>query len=170
MSFVYDQYTRRFTVAGGQSTLEVQDIVNLGRTEESSEDGIVQDPIFAAASGKFTLDTGITTGIDCELADDVDILFEAGTYSAVVKGGNLVGGISGEPIAYSAGVRVKNIQAEGHSISTAGAPSLSDADKEDIAERVFKQPFSDVTLQATGTWGEYLGKKIMTISDYFKFS
>ena len=100
---------RRINIQSPQDTLNCQDLIDAIREEEASEHGILYDQI-AAASGKESLGNGVYVGMTVNLLSPWQVKFWAGNYIAKIAGGNLVGGILGDPVAYSSGVQVLLIQ------------------------------------------------------------
>lgn len=109
MAIEFDHALHLINITGAQSDLTCQDLINAIRTEEASATGIYY-PQIATASGKESLGSGVSVGITVNLVDPWQVKFTAGNYIARVSGGNLVGGLGGDPIAYSAGVQVLLIQ------------------------------------------------------------
>lgn len=109
MALSFDHTTRLINIQSPQDTLNCQDLINAIREEEASERGILYDQI-ATASGKEDLGNGVYVGMTVNLLSPWQVKFWAGNYIAKIAGGNLVGGILGDPVAYSAGVQVLLIQ------------------------------------------------------------
>ena len=122
MALAFD-YTDSSIHVTGQTSVDVQVLVNAIRTEEASETGITY-PAILDASGKADLGNSIYTGITASLID-WQLEFEAGAYSAVISGGNLVGGVEGNPVAYSSGVQVKLIQSAAGTLTAVGGSALT---------------------------------------------
>ncbi len=108
-------FTKLIKLTG--DTLDVQDLINAIRNAEASEEGI-QYGVIAEASGKEDLDTGVQVGLTVNLLGTWQVQFAQGNYIAKIGGGNLVGGPSGDPVAYSAGVQVLLIQSAASTIVT----------------------------------------------------
>jgi hypothetical protein len=64
--------------------------------------------------------------------DDWQLCFPPGNYIAKVAGGNLIGGIAGDPIAYSAGVQTLLIQSAASTVVTVSGGTGSGATIEEI--------------------------------------
>ena len=94
MSIAFDFPNTVIEIADGQTTLDMQDLINDIRTAEASGLGIDYQKI-ANASGKESLGGAVSVGITVELQNGWQIHFEAGNYIAEVGGGNLVGGPGG---------------------------------------------------------------------------
>jgi hypothetical protein len=124
MSFTFDFLDSFIEVGGGQTEVDVQDLIDAIREAEASETGMTYSQI-ATASGKESLGGGVGVGITVELQDDWQLHFETGAYIATVRGGNLVGGPGGDPIAYSAGVQVLLIQSAASTVVEVGQSGLT---------------------------------------------
>jgi hypothetical protein len=109
MALSFDHTTRLINIQSPQDTLNCQDLIDAIREEEASERGILYAPI-ATASGKEDLGNGVYVGMTVNLLSPWQVKFWEGNYIAKIAGGNLVGGIIGDPVAYSAGVQVLLIQ------------------------------------------------------------
>jgi hypothetical protein len=130
-----DWDNKQILVTSPQSDVLVQNLIDFIRAAEDDEEGIVV-PQIAAASGKESLGGSVATGITLELLDDWQLKFWAGSYTATISGGNLIGGISGDPVAYTAGVQVVIIQSAASTIVVTGS-GVTEQDMEDIAAEVW---------------------------------
>jgi hypothetical protein len=92
-----------------------QDLIDDIRTAEVTTSGIAHAKI-ADASGKENLASGVQVGITIEIADPWQLKFWDGNYVATIKDCNLVGGLSGIPVAYNAGTQVLLIQSSAATI------------------------------------------------------
>jgi len=125
MSISFDYSTKLIEVADGQTTLDVQALIDAIREEEAGQTGITYSKI-ADASGKEDLGNSVYVGITVELLDSWQVHFEEnGDYIAKISGGNLVGGIAGDPVAYTSGVQVLLIQSAASTIVAVGGSSLT---------------------------------------------
>ncbi len=109
MAIEFDHDQKLINITEPQDTLDCQALIDAIRTEEASDRGIVH-PQIATASGKEDLGDGVFVGMTVNLISPWQVKFWPGNYIAKIAGGNLVGGISGDPVAYSAGVQVLLIQ------------------------------------------------------------
>jgi hypothetical protein len=125
MAIEFDQQQQLISVISPQDTLTCQALINAIREEEASERGIIYDQI-ATASGKEDLGGGVYVGMTVNLITPWQVKFWAGNYIAKVAGGNLVGGILGDPVAYSPGVQVLLIQSAASTLVVTG-DGLNDA-------------------------------------------
>jgi hypothetical protein len=131
-----DWDNKQILVTSPQTDVLAQDLIDFIRAAEDDEEGIVV-PQIAAASGKESLGGSVATGITLELLDDWQLKFWAGSYTATISGGNLIGGISGDPVAYTAGVQVVIIQSAASTIVVTGS-GVTEQDMEDIAAEVWE--------------------------------
>ena len=107
IEFDYDQ--QLINITSPQDTLSMQDLIDAIRTAESDLHGITHNQI-ATASGKENIGGGVFVGMTVNLISPWQVKFWAGNYIAKIAGGNLVGGILGDPVAYSVGVQVLLVQ------------------------------------------------------------
>lgn len=114
-------------ITSPQTEVLVQDLVNAIRDREDDEEGILY-PKIANATGKQDLATGVQVAITIELLENWQVKFWTGNYTATIKGGNLVGGLGGDPIAYTAGVQVVLIQSAYATIVTSGGSGLTSSE------------------------------------------
>lgn len=126
MAIEFDHDNFLINITSPQNTLSCQDLLNAIRTEEASLTGI-WFPQIATASGKEDLGSGVAVGITVNLIDPWQVKFWAGNYIAKVAGGNLVGGLGGDPIAYSSGVQVLLVQSAASTVVSIDGTSLPTA-------------------------------------------
>lgn len=119
MAFSYDHTTD--IIHTDSIVVDIQSLINSIREHEASEEGIRYDTI-ASASGKESLGGSVAVGITVELLNQWQLQFSDGNYIAKVSGGNLVGGLNGDPIAYSPGVQVLLIQSAASTVVDATTP------------------------------------------------
>ena len=124
MALVFNFHTQVIDVTNPQTSVIIQDLLNAIRSQEFSNLGMVY-PKIADASGKESLGGGVQTGITVNLYPDWQIKFWEGNYQAEIKGGNIVGGLAGNPIAYTPGVQVKLVQSAASTIVTSGGSALT---------------------------------------------
>lgn len=130
MGIEFDHTNHLINITSPQNTLSCQELINAIREEEASSTGIMY-PQIATASGKEDLGAGVTVGMTVNLISPWQVKFWAGNYIAKVAGGNLVGGLGGDPIAYSAGVQVLLVQSAASTIVTQSTGSGLSADEHD---------------------------------------
>ena len=88
------------------------------KSAQASEEGILYGRI-GKGSGLDTLGPGVRVGLTVEVLGAWQLRFPAGNYIARIAGGNFIGGPSGDPIAYTAGVQTLLIQSAASTIVTA---------------------------------------------------
>lgn len=115
MAIEFDYDNNLINITSPQDTLICQDLIDAIRTEEASERGITYQQI-ATSSGKEDLGGGVYVGLTINLISPWQVKFWGGNYIAKISGGNLVGGILGDPVAYSAGVQVLLVQSASSTI------------------------------------------------------
>ena len=122
----FDWLNRVITVLAPDTEILMQDLINQIRDEE---DELVNHdrPIIAAAAGKDVLDLGVQIGITLTLINNWQLAFEARPGPAfvqcVVKGGNLVGGLAGNPIKVTAYTQVKLLMSAASTLTGSGSPA-----------------------------------------------
>lgn len=124
MAFTFDFYNQIIDVLSPQTDITVQELVDSIRGAEYSVIGMAF-PKIADATGKDSLGGGVTTGITLTLMPNWQLRFWSGTYVANITGGNLVGGLSGQPVAFTAGVQVKLLQSAASTIVVSGGSALT---------------------------------------------
>ena len=123
MAIEFDHAAHLINITNPQNTLSCQDLLNAIRTQEATAEGI-QYPQIATASGKEDLGSGVSVGMTVNLIEPWQVKFWAGNYIAKIAGGNLVGGLGGDPLAYSAGVQVMLVQSAASTIVTVDGASF----------------------------------------------
>lgn len=131
MSVYIAPFTFRFEqskvdVDSGVTDIDCISLYSAAKRAQASEEGIVYERL-AAGSGLVTLGPGVQVGITVELLGSWQLRFPEGNYVARVAGGNLVGGPSGDPIAYTAGVQALLIQSAASTVvnSSGSIPTAS---------------------------------------------
>lgn len=130
MAIEFDHPNHLINITSPQNTLSCQELIDAIRTEEANATGIMY-PQIATASGKEDLGSGVSVGMTVNLVDPWQVKFWAGNYIAKIAGGNLVGGLSGDPVAYSAGVQVLLVQSAASTIVTQSTGSGLSAEEHD---------------------------------------
>lgn len=148
MAITFNHNTSVISLTAPETNLLLmQDLIDAIRVEEQSELGI-QYPSIAEATGKTDLGGGVISDITITLLDSWQIEHLSGSYQAVIKGGQIVGGLGGNPIKYIAGVQVKMIQSTAGIIATVTTGSgVTEQDKLDIADKVWDELMTDHTIQ-----------------------
>lgn len=121
MAYLFDFTNKLIEVLNPQTDVDVQDLYDACREAEASLIGIQYDKI-VNASGKESLGSGVSIGLTIELLD-WQLRFWDGNYMAKITGGNLVGGVGGDPVAYTAGVQVLLIQSAASTVVQISAGS-----------------------------------------------
>ena len=160
--FTFDFQTSLIEVDTGTVDIDCTTLYDAIKRAQASEEGIIYDTI-GKGSGLDTLGPGVQVGLTVELLGSWQVYFDPGNYVARVAGGNLIGGPSGDPIAYSAGVQALLIQsANATVVSTSGsgataaevwsyaARSLSTAGNANVADTLLKRTTSDTEISAVG--------------------
>ena len=116
-------------IARGFVSVLVQDLLSDIRQAESTSQGMAYGKI-ADASGGESLGGTVAVGITVNLLDSWQVRFGAGNYIAKIYGGNLVGGLNGDPVAYSNGVQVLLLQSASSTMvaTTTGSGLSSEQD------------------------------------------
>ena len=125
--FTFDFSTSFVNIDSGTYDVDCGSLFTACKLAQASEEGILYARI-AAGSGRNTLGPGVQVGLTVELLGAWQIRFPAGNYVARIAGGNLVGGPSGDPVAYTAGVQTLLIQSAASTIVTASG-SIPTADQ-----------------------------------------
>ena len=146
MGIEFDHDQRLINIPSPQNPLSCQELINAIREEEASASGIWY-PQIATASGKEDLGSGVAVGMTVNLIEPWQVKFWAGNYIAKVAGGNLVGGLGGDPIAYSAGVQVLLVQSAASTIVTTSTGSGLSAEEHDKLMNVPTAP-----VNAAAVW------------------
>jgi len=126
MSFSFDHVKSLINVDPSQTSVDCQALYSKISQHQASAGGVIYDKI-AVATGLNQLGPNVQTGITVELLGDWQLKFADGQYVASVLAGNLIGGLNGDPIAYSAGVQVLLVQSASSTVVTSSSSGLTDA-------------------------------------------
>lgn len=122
-TFLFDEFNRVITVEAPTTDVTVQEIINAIRDWEDELENMDIAKI-ATASGKESLGGGLAVGITLELLNNWQFKFEdrlGPTWViCTVTGGNLVGGIAGNPIRESTYTQVRLILSAAGTIAGLG--------------------------------------------------
>ena len=165
MAYVFDFQNTLIEITSPQTEVIIQDLIDEIRTVESSEQGIAYAKI-ANASGKESLASGVNVGITVELQNGWQLHFWTGSYTATIKDGNLVGGLAGDPIAYTADVQVVLIQSAAATIVSTGGSSLTQEEHDElfaVADTVWDEQLSGHT--SAGSTGQALDDVLTGVQD-----
>ena len=144
--FTFNFQTTLVEVDAGVVDVDCNVFYDAIKLAQWSEEGIIYDRI-GQGSGLNDLGPGVQVGITVELLGAWQLKFPAGNYVARVAGGNLIGGPSGDPIAYSAGVQALLIQSANATVVTASG-SIPTANE--IADTVLRRSTANVEASGTG--------------------
>jgi hypothetical protein len=122
--FTFNFATSRISVDAGTTDVDCADLYLACKLAQASEEGILYDRI-GRGSGLVSLGGSVSIGLTVELLGAWQIRFSDGNYVARVAGGNLVGGPSGDPVAYSPGVQTLLIQSAASTVVATGGSSLT---------------------------------------------
>jgi len=117
MLYTYDFTEKLIGITEAQADVSVVGLLSDIREAEASAQGIVYGQI-ASASGGESLGGAVSVGVTVQLLDDWQVIFGSGNYVAKISGGNLVGGLEGDPVAYSEGVQVLLLQSAASTVVT----------------------------------------------------
>jgi hypothetical protein len=144
--FTFNFQTTLVEIDSGVVDIDCNVLYDAIKLAQWSEEGIIYDRI-GQGSGLNDLGPGVQVGITVELLGAWQLKFPAGNYVARVAGGNLIGGPSGDPIAYSAGVQALLIQSANATVVTASG-SIPTANE--IADTVLRRSTANVEASGTG--------------------
>ena len=122
--FTFDYVTSQILVDGGAVNLTCASLYTAIKLAQSYIEGITY-PRIATGSGLNTLAAGVQVGLTVQLLDSWQLKFPAGSYVATIGGGNLIGGPSDVPVAYSAGVQVSRILSAASTVVTSSGDSAA---------------------------------------------
>jgi len=163
MAFAYDFAQKFIYVPQDTVDVDVQALLNDIRSIEASEAGILYPPI-ATASGKESLGSGIAVGMTLNLLGWQLKFPDAaqGGYTVRIYGGNLVGGVDGDTIAYSDGVQVLIVQSASSTIVTTSTGSGLSAEQDQLLRNAVTYSNS-ASLNASNAFTEATkGRKMQT--------
>lgn len=156
MAILFNHNSSVISLTSPHTTLLLmQDLIDSIRDEEASDRGM-QYPKIADAEGKVDIGGGVVGDITVTLLDSWQIEHAVGSYQALLKGGQVVGGLGGNPIAYVPGVQIKMIQSLAGTIVATGS-GVTDQDKNDIINGIWESNLTDYTTN--GTYGNELATK-----------
>jgi hypothetical protein len=123
--FTFNFDTSFIDVDSGYVDVDCSTLYTACKLAQASIEGIIYERI-ASGSGLSILGPGVQVGLTVEFLGSWQLRFPSGNYIARVAGGNLVGGPSGDPIAYTAGVQTLLIQSAASTVVTTGGGGASD--------------------------------------------
>jgi len=128
MALSFDFQNTIIDISSPQVELDVQDLVNAIRTVEATVEGIAYPHILNASGKEVLADPAggtVRVSITADIQGDWQLRFWVGDYTATIYGGNLVGGLGDDPVAYSAGVQVLLIQSAYATLVSTGESGLT---------------------------------------------
>jgi hypothetical protein len=126
--FTFDFSTFLIEVDSGVNSVDCIELYSSCKIAQASIVGILYEPI-SKASGLNSLGEGVQVGITVELLGNWQIHFPSGNYVAKISGGNLIGGPSGDPVAYSAGVQTLLLQSAASTVVTSAGGTAPTAEE-----------------------------------------
>lgn len=117
--FTFDFAASKIDIDVGSTNIDCILLYDAIKDAQATEEGIIYERI-GKGSGLSVLGPGVQVGLTVELLGSWQLRFPAGNYIARVAGGNLIGGPSGDPIAYTAGVQTLLIQSAASTVVTEG--------------------------------------------------
>jgi len=154
MTLVVDWYNHLIQVTSPQTEVLIQDLYNFTQDVQGALPGMNYTDI-CSATGKDELDEGVATGITLNLNSPWQLQFWNGNYIATIKGGNLVGGLVGDPIAYTPNVQVLVIQSAASTIVTTGGSALTTEEHDKLMTGL------DISVP-NGVWEELRASHVTT--------
>lgn len=117
--FTFDFVASKIDIDVGATNIDCILLYDAIKDAQATEEGIIYERI-GKGSGLSVLGPGVQVGLTVELLGSWQLRFPAGNYIARVAGGNLIGGPSEDPIAYTAGVQTLLIQSAASTVVTEG--------------------------------------------------
>lgn len=133
--FTFYFETSKVEIDSGVTAVDCYSLYDAIKLAQASEEGILYERI-GKGSGLNELGPGIQVGITVELLGMWQIKFPNGNYIARVGGGNLIGGPSGDPVAYSPGVQTLLIQSAATTVVEVGVSGLTQSESEKLDQIV----------------------------------
>lgn len=134
MAIVFDRVNKVIEVESPAVEVTIQALLNAIRDFEDDQENMDVAQI-AKAAGKDDLGGGVAVAITLELLNNWQLMFEARSgpdwVQCIVKDGNLVGGLAGNPIKTSAYVQVKLVQSA-YGTLTGGAGVWTEGEKDGL--------------------------------------
>lgn len=147
MAFQFNYHTQIIDVLSPQVDVDLNQLTNAIREAEFDNIGMAYSKI-CDASGKDNLGGGIYTGIVLYLYPNWQLRFWEGSYTATIRGGNILGGLNSQPIAYTPGVQVQVIQSASSTL-VYGTGGLTEAEHDKLMTGL------DITIP-DAVWDELL--------------
>jgi hypothetical protein len=158
-NYTVDYIEEKIRATGARSSFLAQEIVDIVRQAETTLDGI-RKPVFATASGLVTLSSGVSTALTVEL-NGWQLSWAAGSVSqATVGGGNVVGGIGGDPVEDVVGGPQVTVNLSAAATQVSVGSGVLPSDITAIAAAVWDTVIA--SHQTAGSTGGALGKALTT--------
>ena len=155
MAITLNPITKIVHITSPTDTVTIQELVNTIRDWEDELENMSYAKVVDAV-GKADLGSSVYTAITMTLSSTWQIQFWSGVTLGTVKDGNLVGGVSGEPIKATGGSdTIVVINQVGGTIAVSGS-GVTPQDKIDIAELAWDEDLS--THTTPGTSGDIVTK------------
>jgi hypothetical protein len=168
MAIIFDRINKIIEIESPDIEVTIQELYN-AICDYQDEQVNMDLPTIAQAAGKTELSSGVVVGITLELLDSWQLKFEdrGGPLwvQCVVKDGNLVGGVLGNPIATSTFVQVKMIQSAAATIVSTGGSALTAEEHDKLM--LTSEPGDAMTLTASER--ETLANAILSLPDGVEF-
>jgi hypothetical protein len=142
--FTFDFDERYINVDVGIVSLDCVLLYAAIKLAQTSEAGVIH-PRIASGTGRNMLGPGVRTALTLELLPPWQLRFSPGAYSVTISGGNLIGGLNGDPIADCPGATIVLIQSAAATIVTSGGS----APAADIADAVWGASLDEQTVAST---------------------
>ena len=155
MAISLNPLTKLIEITSPTTTVTIQELVNTIRDWEDELENLSYEQVIDAV-GKADLGSSVYTAITMTLSSTWQIHYWNGVTLGIIKDGNLVGGIGGEPIKPTGGPdTILVINQVGGTIAVT-ASGITEQDKLDIADRVWDE---DITGHTTiDTTADYVTK------------
>lgn len=152
-NYTTDYANLKIRATGARASFTAQEVVDIIRDSEATADGIELDA-FADISGLVELSPGISTAITVNLLGWQLSWASGGVTHASVSGGNVVGGISGDPIEDVVGGPQVTVRVSADATVVATGSGVLPADITAIAAAVWDSLIAN--HQTAGTTGKAL--------------
>lgn len=161
--FTFDFAASRIRVDAGVTVVDVELLYSAIKEAQATQEGVLYDPI-ARGSGLVDLGGGAAVAITVALLGSWQLEFPAGAYVATIQGGNLVGGLGGDPVAYSAGVQVLIVRAASATVVSMGsiASDIAQVKRVVEADEVYDQAAGLLHTYERGTTVNVIPPKTVT--------
>ena len=165
MAIQFDKTNKIIEITSGQTSVEVQDLINAIRDYEDNDINMELESL-ANATGKQALGGGTLVGITLELINNWQVAFSGwqgpSAESVFVVGGNFIATndflnnpVNGDQSPFTT---ITIAQSSSATIVLAGVA------RQDIADAVWDTETSG--YQTSGTFGEKVGSKLLTVAKF----